>query len=256
MVRLTQRWVALLLACELTGCATASSGQPPSGWSQKGFSAPPSPAAPSRFQLSMSDSPAAGGAPPGAPSQGYNVPGRNPDSEEPWKLFLGNAAHRLIAFMYGTNHPGNKTYYNTEPLKRILTKAGLGNTSRLLPEEQEFRPDITDVTEFSLFEIKPWNDRGLNEGRQEATLYLAALNRAAAPSASFSGGTDFQGEILIRFARGQFIWRLEWRTTEPGVTQYRWTRSQQRHESEAAAYAAPPAAPPARLPAAGMSLPR
>jgi len=52
------------------------------------------------------------------------------------------------------------------------------------------------------------------------------------------GGTDFHGEILIRFARGQYIWRLEWKTTEPGVVQYRWTRSQQRFESEKAAYTA------------------
>jgi hypothetical protein len=49
---------------------------------------------------------------------------------------------------------------------------------------------------------------------------------------------DFQGEILIRFARGQYIWRLEWQTTEPGIVQYRWTRSQQRFESERAAHEA------------------
>jgi hypothetical protein len=34
------------------------------------------------------------------------------------------------------------------------------------------------------------------------------------------------------------IWRLEWQTTEPRITQYRWTRSQQRFESEIAAYEA------------------
>jgi hypothetical protein len=49
---------------------------------------------------------------------------------------------------------------------------------------------------------------------------------------------DFQGEILIRFARGQYIWRLEWQTKEPGVVLYEWTRSKERFESEAAAYAA------------------
>ncbi|MFY0583922.1 hypothetical protein ACN28S_65065 [Cystobacter fuscus] len=52
------------------------------------------------------------------------------------------------------------------------------------------------------------------------------------------GGTDFHGEILIRFARGQYIWRLEWKTAEPGVVQYRWTRSQKPFDSEAAAYEA------------------
>ncbi|PTL80426.1 hypothetical protein [Vitiosangium sp. GDMCC 1.1324] len=49
---------------------------------------------------------------------------------------------------------------------------------------------------------------------------------------------EFQGEILIRFAQGEHIWRLEWQTTEPGVVPYRWTHSQQRFESKEAAYEA------------------
>jgi hypothetical protein len=54
----------------------------------------------------------------------------------------------------------------------------------------------------------------------------------------FSGGKNFEGEVLIHFAQGQHIWRLEWCTTTPGVTQYRWTRSQERFDSNAAAYQA------------------
>jgi hypothetical protein len=87
-----------------------------------------------------------------------------------------------------------------------------------------------------LFEIKPWHEQGLLEGREEARSYLTALNRTILVGRHFTGGTDFHGEILIRFARGQYIWRLKWRTSEPGVILYRWTRSQQRFESEAAAY--------------------
>lgn len=90
----------------------------------------------------------------------------------------------------------------------------------------------------TLFEIKPWNEQGLQEGREEARKYLTALNRALSSGRPFTGGTEFQGEILIRFAKGEYIWRLEWRTPEPGVVQYRWTRSQQRFESEAEAYKA------------------
>lgn len=44
--------------------------------------------------------------------------------------------------------------------------------------------------------------------------------------------------MYFTFAQGRYIWRLEWQTTEPGVIQYRWTRSQQRFESERAAYEA------------------
>ncbi len=186
----------------------------------------------------MSDGPTVGGEPPGPAVQGYNVPGRNPDSRMPWEFFLGKASHRLIAYMYKVNHPGTQAYYNTETIKFILEDAEIGDTSLLLPNERNIRPDITDVLVRSLFEIKPWNEQGLQEAREMARTYLAALNRALLVGRPFTGGTEFSGEILLRFAQGQYIWRLEWRTTEPGVVQYRWTRSQQYFESEAAAYEA------------------
>ncbi|QRN95613.1 hypothetical protein JRI60_42250 [Archangium violaceum] len=90
----------------------------------------------------------------------------------------------------------------------------------------------------AFFEVKPWNEQGLQEGREEARTYLAALNRAIPAGRRFMGGTDFEGEILIHFAGGQYIWRLQWKNPEPGVVQYHWTRSQQRFESQAAAYEA------------------
>ncbi|EPX64936.1 hypothetical protein D187_000359 [Cystobacter fuscus DSM 2262] len=99
-------------------------------------------------------------------------------------------------------------------------------------------PDITDVSLLVLFEIKPWNERALQEGREEARRYITALNRTILDGAYFKGGTNFHGELLIRFARGQYIWRLEWKTSEPGVVQYQWTRSQKPFDSEAAAYKA------------------
>jgi hypothetical protein len=156
----------------------------------------------------------------------------------PWEFFLGNAAHRLIAYMYGVNHPGSQAFYNNQTLQEIVRLSRRGDVSKLLPVERNLRPDITDATILEVFEIKPWNDRGTQEGRQEVQVYLAALNRTMGPAATFSHGRNFQGEILVRFARGHYIWRLEWQTTEPGIVQYRWTRSQQRFESEREAHAA------------------
>jgi hypothetical protein len=156
----------------------------------------------------------------------------------PWVFYMGNASHRLIALMYGVNHPGSKTYYNTKSIKFIVDDTEVGDESLLLPEERELRPDITDVTLLVLFEIKPWDERALKEGREEARKYLTALNRTILLGKRFTGGVDFQGEILVRFAGGQYIWRLQWKNPEPGVVQYKWTRSQQRFESEAAAYEA------------------
>jgi hypothetical protein len=181
--------------------------------------------------------PAAGGESSGPALQGYNVPGRNPDSQMRWELFLGGAAHRLIPYMYKVRNPGAQAYYNNKSLKAILEQTGIGEASLLLPDELKKCPDITDVSRRVLFEIKPWHEKGLQEGREKARMYMAALNRAILSGNRFTGGTDFHGEILIRFARGQYIWRLEWKTTEPGVVQYEWTRSKERFESEAEAYA-------------------
>ncbi|WNG28513.1 hypothetical protein F0U62_34305 [Cystobacter fuscus] len=230
--------MAIIFMSMLVGCVTVSGERTSSAWiqmdpwaKQQRTSVPPS-----KALLAMSDGPAAGGDPPSPTFQGYNVPGRDPNSQMPWELFLGNASHRMIAFMYKINHPDIRAYYNTKSIKAILEEAGIGDTSRLLPGERKICPDITDITSRRLFEIKPWGEQGLQEGREMARTYLAALNRAILMGSRFTGGTDFHGEILIRFAQGQYIWRLEWRTTEPGVIQYRWTRSQERFDSEVAAY--------------------
>jgi len=237
--RAARCWVALLLSWVLTGCITAPVKQSPPAWSMGAPRlSPVAVPAPPQCLLAMNDGPPTSGESSGPAVRGYNVPGRKPDSQVPYELFLGNAAHRLVAFMYGVKHPGNRVFYNTKTLHNILTDRGLGDISQLHSDESNLRPDIADVSRRVLFEIKPWTEQGLQEGREEARIYLAALNRALLGGRRFAGGTDFHGEVLIRFARGQYIWRLEWRTQEPGVVQYRWTRSQQRFESEAAAYEA------------------
>jgi hypothetical protein len=170
--------------------------------------------------------------------QGYKVPGRKPDSQVPWDFFLGNASHRLMAYIYGTRHPTNAVYYNNTSIQRILRAQRIGDFSLLSKDERELRPDITDATALKVFEIKPYGERGLEEGTREVQTYLLALNRTVLPTERFSAGTGFEGEMLVHFARGQYIWRLEWCTNIPGVTQYRWTRSQERFDSSAAAYQA------------------
>jgi hypothetical protein len=111
--------------------------------------------------------------------------------------------------MYQVNHPRNRIYCNTRPVAEILRR--IGNPGLLTESERQ---------------------------RREAQIYLAALNRGMSSGSRFTGGVDFHGEILIRFRQGQHIWRLDWQTTEPGLTLYRWTRSQERYASEEAAYRA------------------
>jgi hypothetical protein len=217
--RFQHRWVHLFLLWALGGCAN-----------------PTLPPRSSRTLRAMSDGPSFNGESPSSSVQGYNVPGRSPNSQMPWEFFLGNAAHRLIAYMYGVDHPQNEVFYNQVSLFSILSKVDIGDPSRLLQNEMLLRPDITDVSLRQVFEIKPQGEAGLQEGRQAVQTYIAALNRAVRKRRPFSGGIGFQGQILIRFAQGQYIWRLEWQTPEPGVIQYRWTRSQQRFASGEAAY--------------------
>jgi len=237
----------LVFVVLLAGCATTPGGRSPV-WSPEAsrFRSPLVPP-PSPRTFAMSGGPtlmgestgtAAGGEASGPVVRGYKAPGRNPDSRMRFELFLGGAAHRLIAYMYGVNYPGSKAYYNKESIEAILDDTGIGDISLLRPDERNLCPDITDITRRALFEIKPWHERGQREGREKARAYLTALNRALLTGSLFTGGMDFQGEILVRFARGQYIWRLEWKTQEPGVVLYEWTRSQQPFESEAAAYAA------------------
>ena len=140
--------------------------------------------------------------------------------------------------MYQVNHPTNQVFYNSVRLVNILARTGIGDPSRLLENERQLQPDLTNLDLRVVFEIKPWNDGGISNGRREVQVYLAALNRAITPGRGFVGGTDFDGEVLIRFAQGQHIWRLNWQTTEPGLTLYRWTRSKEQFASERAAYEA------------------
>ena len=171
-----------------------------------------------------------------ATAQGYQVPGRKPDSLLPWKFFLGNASHRLLGYIYSSRHPAHRVFYNKYSIKFILKETGIGNWALLPEDELDIRPDITNATLRRAFEVKPSGERGLAEGLQEIETYLRALNRTVPPTEWFLGGTGFEGEILIRFALGQHIWRLEWCTNAPGVTQYQWTRSQEHLDSLAAAH--------------------
>lgn len=79
----------------------------------------------------MSDGPPTTGESSGPAVRGYNVPGRKPDSQVPYELFLGNAAHRLIAFMYGAKYPAREAYYNTKTLQNVLSDMEIGDTSGL-----------------------------------------------------------------------------------------------------------------------------
>src|SRR4051812_35846060 len=122
-----RRWAGLLLLWMFTGCATPS-GTPRPFSARVPRTSHPTP----RILLAASDSPPASGESSTQAVQGYNVPGRNPDSQAPWEFFLGNAAHRLIAYMYGVNRPQSRAFFNTKTIVAILQAERIGDISRLL----------------------------------------------------------------------------------------------------------------------------
>ncbi|WP_375766439.1 hypothetical protein NR798_32775 [Archangium gephyra] len=151
------------------------------------------------------------------------LPGRKPDSREPWGAFLGKAAHEVIGREYSVQHPTNVVFFDTVDLYGIVGKGKLGNPKRLPELVKRLRPDITDTVALVLFEIKPDDEESRREGRKQAGRYLAALNEVAEPDKKLTGGTGFEGTVFLEFENGGALWKLSWRTPEPGVTLYRWS---------------------------------
>jgi hypothetical protein len=151
------------------------------------------------------------------------LPGRNPDSKEPWGAFLGKAAHDAIGNEYLVQHPTHRVFLNSASLADIVEEGQLGNPKRLSKFVRLLRPDITNTSALVLFEVKPDDEESRREGREQAGRYLAALNEAVEPDKKLAGGTGFEGSLFLEFEDGGALWQLSWRTPEPGVTLYRWS---------------------------------
>jgi hypothetical protein len=153
----------------------------------------------------------------------FTLPGRKPDSREPWDAFLGKAAHTAIGRAYLVQHPSNRVFLDPTDLYTIVEEGELGNPEHLSKLVRRLRPDITDTRLLVLFEVKPDDEESREDGRQQAGRYLAALNKAVDSDKKLVGGTGFEGSLFIDFENGGALWQLSWRTPEPGVTLYRWS---------------------------------
>lgn len=159
------------------------------------------------------------------------LPGRKPDSTEPWGAFLGRSAHVAIGNQYRLQHPTNTVFLDVD-LSTVMEDGELGNPERLSPFVKRLRPDITDTRAFVLFEIKPDNDGASRQAREQVERYLTALNAAVEPPKKLVGGIGFEGSIFLEFEDGGALWQLSWRTPEAGVTLYRWSyRRKKPHSS-------------------------
>jgi RHS repeat-associated protein len=182
--------------------------------------------------------------PDGMESEEYNIVAPGRPGNQPWGWFLGISAHRLIAYAYTGRHLNENEgiYTNYFNVASILISSGLGNHSRLTQTEQDLKPDITNTFSREVFEIKPWNQEGLEAGRKQVKSYLDALNkgmgvppggRGKGPAKyPFLTGIDEQGQLAVQFHGGRMVWRLNWKTTEPGVVQYKWQKTSKTDRDE------------------------
>ncbi len=83
----------------------------------------------------------------------FSLPGRKPDSKEPWGAFLGKAAHVAIGKAYSVQHPSHVVFLNFVSLVDIVKQGELGDSKRLSEFVRLWRPDITDTRALVLFEI-------------------------------------------------------------------------------------------------------
>lgn len=163
--------------------------------------------------------------------EGYTTDGRPGD--KPWQLHMGSSAHKVIANHYQLTHPPLKDIVtNFATVTSIVTTAG-GKPALLLPGEQLLKPDITNIRERLVFEIKPSGPDNLTAGQTAVTRYVTAMNRAMPPTDPFARGMGYEGELWVKFAGGAKVWRLVWQTEAPGVVQYRWQRQGVKREDEA-----------------------
>lgn len=182
--------------------------------------------------------------PNGKEIEAYNIaPGR--PGNQPFMWFLGISAHRLIAYNYLGKHLEEQQgiYANYFTIATILTDSGLGDPSRLNATEQGLKPDITNTDAREVFEIKPWNQAGLEAGRRQEAAYLDALNKGMGVPPGGRGnrgparypflkGIDEKGQMAVQFHGGRMVWRLTWDTTEPGVIQYKWQKTNKTDRDE------------------------
>ncbi|MBK9264244.1 MAG: hypothetical protein IPM54_31135 [Polyangiaceae bacterium] len=150
----------------------------------------------------------------------YTVKGR--PGNQPWNLHMGNSAHNVIGTDYKARHPGHDVRTNTVSISTIAKDAG-GTPTLLRADEALRRPDIADLKNIVVFEIKSSRQGQLAEGIADVAKNIAAINRTMPPKL-FTHGTGFFGDVWVRFDLSMRWWRLDWRTTTPGVIQYNWKK--------------------------------
>lgn len=165
----------------------------------------------------------------GGTLEANNPPGIGPGpmmrpGNQPFPYYIGNEAHKGIAAFYAEMHEGELVFTNYVNTKTILkTYQDRGETSNidaLSPKEQDAKPDILNVPEHTLYEIKSQTQSSL--ALPEAQEYAAIFAKAgitinlgsstdpgtygviSAPGGYYTFASPQAGTIIYQYKKGTF----------------------------------------------------
>src|SRR5262249_18067828 len=145
----------------------------------------------------------------------------SPPGRQPIPFYIGNTAHEEIAEVYRASHLGDRVMLNRFAISTILARLAssgtANNPSAVRPRELQLEPDITNLTRFHLYEIKPQSQESI--AASEASFYLGLFVGAGVPMTL--GPVTEPGTSGIVPAPGGYY---AFESPQPGVIVYQYRR--------------------------------
>jgi hypothetical protein len=136
--------------------------------------------------------------------------------------YIGNEIHKRIADNYEIQHPGQFIVKNHYPIKSVFKDhfKGVADVTKLSAKDLDLKPDILNVTQRDIYEIKPENQ--IANAVIERDAYIAIFDAAGVkikPGTSTERGANgvvqapggyamyyspIPGVILYKYKRGDF----------------------------------------------------
>lgn len=143
--------------------------------------------------------------------------GWNPPGNQPIPFYIGNEAHVAIALQYATMHAGQIVFTNSVPISTILGQMPGATPSGAAREDLALRPDIANVTQRQIYEIKPQTQA--SEAQTKLNLYLSIFRAAGMPMGP--GSTSEPGTAgVLPAPAGYYMYECP----APGIILYQYRR--------------------------------
>ena len=141
-------------------------------------------------------------------------------SIQPAEYHLGYAAERIIRAHYVATHAGDHVFQRGTLLD--LVDEAAGNVHVLDDFGGDMVLDLGNVQARSMFEIVPPGQAHQTAANARLEQQLRLTNYAMVGVEPFKLGTDYHGELGVRFAENTVPYKLTWATVSPGTIAYQW----------------------------------